>query len=572
MVITGRCPVMILKNLKGRKENMKKFVSLLMALVMVFTMVACGGNNTAKDNIGKNDAQNTTNDTKDNTTTDDTAKEPEQPAEPQMVEGGHFVMAIEESINSLVWYNNNSTDQGGQVFQSLYDPLWNMNLDGTMDFYLAESCELSEDGLTYTVKMREDAYWHDGEQVTADDVIYTLAWFQDPECDALQAASSYKVDGTFCTYEKIDEFTFSVSICRPSNMFASRLGYLHPFPEHIFKDIPAAEVLTCDEGNMGIGTGAFMLDSFTVGEKMVLKRNDNYYREKAHLDSVEIRCIANTGTQEVAFRNGELSVYTINNAETLNKFETEGTYDIHSYDDTRICFMQINPNAEATSTMEARQAIIYALNLQEIVDGTYGSNKLCVVANSVMSPASMFYNPDIENYVQDIEKAKELIAQTGLADKTIKIIFNSARVGQEEMSIMIQSQLQAVGLNVEVEGMETSGYFTSYFRATDTYNIALMANGMGGDPGNYCGLFNNTRSGANMYTTEEVNNLWTEIDKEPDPAKRQELVNTVLAALKDCWSCVPFAETYCVFAAQTNIRGFEDTNRMTDLTKLYFVE
>ena len=74
-----------------------------------------------------------------------------------------------------------------------------------------------------------------------------------------------------------------------------------------------------------------------------------------------------------------------------------------------------------------------------------------------------------------------------------------------------------------------------------------------------------------MYTTEEVNNLWTEIDKEQDPAKRQELVDQVNAALKDCWSCVPFAETYCVFASQTNIRGFEDTDRMTDLTKLYFV-
>ncbi|MBQ1270910.1 MAG: ABC transporter substrate-binding protein [Clostridia bacterium] len=541
---------------------MKRILAMLLALMMMFSMVACGGEKEeepAKDEQ-QNEEQNAT------------EEKEEEPKEPQKVDGGHFTMAIEESINSLVWYNNNSTDQGEQVFQSLYDPLWNMNLDGTKDYYLAESCDLSEDGLTYTVKMRQDAYWHDGEQVTADDVIYTLTWFSNPDCGSPNAAASYKVDGEFCTFEKVDDFTFTVSIVRPSNMFASRLGYLHPFPEHIFKDVPVAEVLTCEEGNKGIGTGAFMLDSFTVGEKMVLKRNDNYYGDKANLDTVEVRCIPNTGTQEVAFRNGELSVYTISNAETLNKFETEAQYDIHSYDDTRICFMQINPNAEATSTMEARQAIIYALNLEEIVLGTYGSDKICVVANSIMSPASMFYNPDIKNYEQDIAKSKELIAQTGLADKTIKIIFNSARVGQEEMSIMIQSQLQAVGLNVEVEGMETSGYFTSYFRATDTYNIALMANGMKGDPGNYCGLFNNTRSGANMYTTEEVNNLWTEIDKEADPAKRQELVNEVLAKLQECWSCVPFAETYCVYAAQTNIRGFEDTNRMTDLTKLYFVE
>ena len=547
---------------------MKKIVSLLLVLMMAFTMVACGGNNA--DNSG---TSNSGNQTQNNQTSGDNQQTEDQtPAEPQMVDGGTFVMAIEESINSLAWYNNYSTDQGGQVFQSLYDPLWKMNTDGTKNYYIAESCDISEDGTVYTVKLREDVYWHDGEQFTADDVIYTLDWLTDPDCSALQVAAAYKVDGEFCAYEKIDDFSFQVTIVRASNMFAERLGNLHAMPEHIFKDVPIADVLTCEENDLGIGTGAFVKDEFVVGEKLVLKRNENYYLDKAHIDTLEIRCISNTGTQEVAFRNGELSVYTISNAETLAGFENEGVYDIHSYNDTRICYMEINPNAEATSTMEARQAIIYALNLEEIVMGTYGSDKLCVVANSVQSHESMFYNPDTKNYEQDIEKSKELIEATGLADKTIRIIYNSARVGQDAMAVMIQSQLQAVGLTVEVEGMETAGYFTAFFRATDSFNISLMANGMDGDPGNYCGLFNNTRSGANMYTTEEVNNLWTEIDKEQDPAKRQELVDQVNAALKDCWSCVPFAETYCVFAAQTNIRGFEDTNRMTDLTKLYFVE
>lgn len=549
---------------------MKKIVSLLLALTMLCALLSGCGQNAANNASDGNAADNSQNQPSNEDPS--SGDEAQTPAEPQMVEGGTFVMAIEESINSLAWYNNYSTDQGGQVFQSLYDPLWKMNTDGTKNYYIAESCDVSEDGTVYTVKLREDVYWHDGEQFTADDVIYTLDWLANPDCGALQAAAAYKVDGEFCTYEKIDDFSFQVTIVRASNMFGERLGNLHAMPEHIFKDVPIADVLTCEENDLGVGTGAFVKDEFVVGEKLVLKRNENYYLDKAHIDTLEIRCIANTGTQEVAFRNGELSVYTISNAETLNAFETEGVYDLNSYNDTRICYMEINPNAEATSTMEARQAIIYALNLEEIVLGTYGSEKLCVVANSVQSHESMFYNPNTKNYEQDIEKSKELIEATGLADKTIRVIYNSARVGQQEMAVMIQSQLQAVGLNVEVEGMETSGYFTAFFRATDSFNISLMANGMGGDPGNYAGLFNNTRSGANMYTTEEVNNLWTEIDKEMDPAKRQELIDEVNAALKDCWSCVPFAETYCVFASQTNIRGFEDTNRMTDLTKLYFVE
>ena len=99
-----------------------------------------------------------------------------------------------------------------------------MNKDGTRDYFLAESCDVSEDGLTYTIRLRQDAYWHDGEQVTADDLMFTMDWFNDPDCGATQAASGYKVDGTFCTYEKVDEFTVRMSITRPSNMFAERLG------------------------------------------------------------------------------------------------------------------------------------------------------------------------------------------------------------------------------------------------------------------------------------------------------------------------------------------------------------
>ena len=549
---------------------MKKMMSLLLMLSMVLALAACGGDSgSTQNNSGSAAANGQSNQSQ---PSDSAAQDGEETAEPQMVEGGAFVMAIEETINSLAWYNNNSTDQGGQVFRSLYDPLWDMNKDGTRDYFLAESCDVSEDGLTYTIRLRQDAYWHDGEQVTADDLMFTMDWFSDPDCGATQAASGYKVDGTFCTYEKVDEFTVRMSITRPSNMFAERLGYIHPLPQHIFADVPMAEILTCEENDLGIGTGAFQLEEFVPGEKMVLKRNDNYYGDKAHIDTFEVRCIPNTGTQEVAFRNGELSVYTISNAQTLASFQSEGTYPINSYADGRITFMQINPNSEAMSSMEARQAVIYALNLDEIILGTYGDPALCRTANSIQSTESMFYNPDTVNYQQDVERAKELVEATGLADKTLHIIFNSSRVGQEEMCIMIQSQLQAVGMNVEVDSMETSGYFKSYFYATDSYDMALMGNEMNGDPGNYAGLFNNTKSGANMYTTEEVNNLWDEIDKEMDPAKRQELIDQVDAALMECYSCVPIADTNLVFASQPNIRGFEDTNNMKDMTKIYFVE
>ena len=85
------------------------------------------------------------------------------------------------------------------------------------------------------------------------------------------------------------------------------------------------------------------------------------------------------------------------------------------------------------------------------------------------------------------------------------------------------------------------------------------------------GLFAHTRSGANMYTTDEVDNMWKQLDREMDPAVRQDIMNQALQALKDCWSCVPVLDTNYVCAAQKNIGGFEASDRLTDLTQIYFI-
>lgn len=148
-----------------------------------------------------------------------------------------------------------------------------------------------------------------------------------------------------------------------------------------------------------------MVDSFNVGEKLVCLKNPNYYRTAAHIDGFEVRCVSDASTQEIAFRNKELSIFTISNAETLANYKDNDEYQVVSYPDGRITFMEINPNSEAMSTMEARQAVIYALDLDALVYGTYGDEALCRTATSILSTVSMFYNPEITNYKQDLDKA-----------------------------------------------------------------------------------------------------------------------------------------------------------------------
>ncbi len=542
--------------------NIRKFLCLALALVMVLSLAACGGK-TDNTQQGGSTAQGTT-------AAQDTAQTEAQKTAGQPIEGGTFVYAIEEPITSLNWYNNYSTDLGTQVFSNLFDPLWKYNSDGSLDYRLAKNLDISEDGTTYTLTLRDDIFWSDGEKITADDVIFTLDTLAEPNV-APQALSAYKVDGELCSYEKTSDTEVVFKIGRGSNLFKKALGGMHVMPAHCFVGVPAAEVLTCDQNSKIATSGAFVVSAFSVGEKLVCAKNEKYYRTPAHIDGFEVRCVSDAGTQEIAFRNGDLSIFTISNAETLAKYKNDDKYQVISYPDGRITFLQLNPNGEAFATMEARQAVINALDLDEIVYGTYGDETLCRTATGIRSTISMFFNPETTNYKQDLEKAKELIEATGLKDKTIKIIFNSARVGQEELVLMVKSQLDAVGLNVQIDSMETAAYFKSYFRATDSYDIAVMGNGMLDDPCSYVGLFDNTRSGANMYTTDEVNKMWVELDREMDPAVRQTIMDNACQALKDCWSCVPVLDTNYVCASQPNIGGFENTDRLTDLTQIYFI-
>ena len=157
-------------------KNIRKFLCLALALIMVLSLAACGSkSDDAQDN--NDDAQQTAG---------------------QPIEGGTFVYAIEEPITSLNWYNNNSTDLGKQVFSNLYDPMWKNNADGSLDYRLAKNVDISEDGTTYTLTLRDDIYWSDGEKITTDDIVFTLDTLVEPE-GAPSTASGYKVDGVFCS-------------------------------------------------------------------------------------------------------------------------------------------------------------------------------------------------------------------------------------------------------------------------------------------------------------------------------------------------------------------------------------
>lgn len=178
---------------------MKKTIAFLLAMLMLMgTLAGCGSSTGASETVAA--AQPAA--------TEAAAAEAEQPAEPVIDEDATLVVPVTSDIATLNMLQNCLTDNGLTLLGGVYDHLILLNQDGSIDYRLAESIDISEDGTVYTMKLREGVTWHDGEAVTADDVVFTWTSLIEGWIDVGVSAGMY-VDGVAVIVEKLDDYTVS---------------------------------------------------------------------------------------------------------------------------------------------------------------------------------------------------------------------------------------------------------------------------------------------------------------------------------------------------------------------------
>lgn len=134
----------------------------------------------------------------------------------------------------------------------------------------------------------------------------------------------------------------------------------------------------------GVGYGPYKLVEYTPGEKLVVERYEDYYMGPANYKTIEYRIMPDSTAQEVALLNGEIDYFPVTDAETLAKYEADSNYDVHSFTEGRINYMQLNQNSDIFADSKAREVICKALNIDEIVAGAYGSEELARAATGTV--------------------------------------------------------------------------------------------------------------------------------------------------------------------------------------------
>lgn len=532
----------------------KRLVSVLLTLAMAFSLVACGGSSS---------------ETTEETTETETTEEG----------GGTFIVPINAtSFSPLTPYSIYGSDDGQMQASPCFDPLFIVSSSGTR-WYLAESLEATaDDGCHFEMKLNEGMTWHDGEAITADDVVYTVNMLLDTG-NSGAADESVTYDGHHPHVEKVDELTVSITLDQPYSGFESEFGRIRLIPEHVFGGETCIKDMT-EELAMGIGSGPYKLKEYNEGDSIVFERYDDYYREPGSLDQVVIKLMPDMSAQESALQNGEISMMRVTSQTKLDKYKADDDYVVYSIPEARLNYMTFNYQCDIWKNDDARKAICLALNVDEIITGAYGSEELAVAATNFCSPQNLYYNDEMSGYEQDIEEAKRLAEESGLTEMTLKYIYFTQRPNMKETAQIVQQQLKEIGVEVEIIGYDNSEFFMHLFAAWLTGETVedtswdLATNGMdslNADPSTKMSGWKGELVQNGQYASEKTIELWEKATQAVTEEEREELFKELQVSMSDDYTIYPMANTNYVMVARKEFKGLDAIDKypvFEDYTKI----
>lgn len=511
----------IIQIIGGYVEMKQKILSALLVATMSTTLLLSG--------CGSNESK--------------TAESEESTAKSELV------IPVATDISSF--YTVGLDDTSNEIISPAFDNLFTVVDGETIDYKLAESCELSEDGKTYTVKLHEGVTWSDGEALDADDIVFSMV-------TADQYGYYPYFAATEITVEKVDDYTVTITLAEPNNSFMQRIGTCKPMPSHLYEGVEGDEIFSCEGAMSGVGSGPYKLVEWNQGESIIYEARDDYYGEEPSIKRVVFKVMPDASAQELAFKNGEVNMIRVSTKDQLETYKGDEDYTVFNIPENRVNMLVVNASSKKITSLEAKQAIFAAIDTQEICDQVYGSDELAKPAGGMYSEGTQYFDHTLSNYTYDLEEAKTLADKSGLTGETLTLMYFSDRENMENYAMVIQQQLKEIGIKVELVGTELNTGMTEFQMGTDKYDLVLNGwDGMQGSPGAQWAFYS-TGSGEAFYgfsenslkllkqamvasTDDEMTECYSEFQK---------------SCMEDYWA-YPLVETNYVMATQKGYKGLD---------------
>jgi len=331
---------------------------------------------------------------------------------------------------------------------------------------LAEKWDVSADGLKYTFYLRKGVKFHSGDVLTADDVIFTFDRMLDPATKALNtdfldmiAGAKERMDGKATSVsglKKIDDYTVEITLAAPFAPFLANLAT----PAGSIYSKAATTKAGKDFGTKPVGTGPFKLDSWTPDSELVLSAFDDYFRGRPKFDKLIMKIVPEPQTMALMFKKGDLDVFDLDFARSqIPEFKKDPQWKDRIVSGPRVgtYYMSINQAIKPFDNPKVREAIMYAIDRQTLIDKLYYGTG--IPAKGILAPGLAGYNPDLPGFKYDPEKAKALLKEAGYPDG-FEMTLNQTTDSPTtlKMNEAVQAMLAQVGIKAEIKQMDSAAW------------------------------------------------------------------------------------------------------------------
>lgn len=414
-----------------------------------------------------------------------TKKDPVKSEEKKPVEGGRVTFGYTQPFKGVLSYAFYEGEDDANILQFMHEGLFSVNDELQSEPNLA-TWEISEDKMKLTFKLKEGVKWHDGEELTMEDMEYAWYLIADPTYEGprfanvamIKGAQEYK-DGKADKIEGIkvvDPYTVEVTLVEPSINVIDNIWSI-PEPKHYYGDISAKELVDADQiRKTPIGVGPFKVSKIVPGESVELVRNDDYWQGKPKLDAVVYKIVDGALAQGL-IENGEIDIIeapkdqweNISKLENVNAVTTPALsysyigFDWGHYDTKKGVVVSDNKKFQ---NKNLRHAMAHALNREAFIESfASGLGQPLNVPFPSVSWAKIA-DDQINQYEYDVEKAKKLLDEAGFKDKdgdgfvedpegkpfTVNFDAMSGAETSEARAQFIVQSWQEIGINAKING------------------------------------------------------------------------------------------------------------------------
>lgn len=444
------------------------------------------------------------------------------------VEGGTLITSISADPTSFNpdW---KADDNLWPIAQNIYNRLIKLNNNDEMIPDLAKDYEFSEDGLTLTFNLHEGVKWHDGEDFSADDVVWTYttmmeeAWFKS---DVLQGVESI---------EAPDDKTVVFNLEYPNVAIISKLGWYGTFilPKHLYE---GTDLDTNPANQNPVGTGPFKFESFESGVAVTLVRNEDFFGPTAKLEKVIFSIIPDQNTAYQSFINGEID-YLGTGVPTANIDDLDDNEDYRLYPELwqNRSYLTFNFEDERFQDVRVRQAIAMAMDQEGMQERAGGGGSL--PAKTMISPLQTeFVDESITMPERDLEGAKALLEEAGYEADANGVYMNltlDTFSSFEDLAAVVQANLREAGIEVTLNVMEYAAWSDKVKDAMN-FELTMLAGYQGPDvSGVNARVRTDGSSNIGKYSNPELDALLDQGIQVSDVEERREIYVQVQQIMKD---------------------------------------